>query len=39
VLFFNYFTGVMDHISAQMDQFRIEFMNWVRRGVLYGDKK
>lgn len=39
VLFFNYFTGVMDQITGQMDQFRIEFMNWVRRGVLHGDKK
>jgi biopolymer transport protein TolQ len=39
VLFFNYFTGIMDYITAQMDQFRIEFMNWVRRGVLHGDKK
>lgn len=39
VLFFNYFTGVMDQIIGQMDQFRVEFMNWVRRGVLHGDKK
>ena len=39
VLFFNYFTGIMDYISAQMDQFRIEFMNWARRGVLHGDKR
>jgi len=39
VLFFNYFTGIMDYITAQMDQFRIEFMNWSRRGVLHGDKK
>ena len=39
VLFFNYFTGIMDYITAQMDQFRIEFMNWARRGVLHGDKR
>lgn len=39
VLFFNYFTGVMDQITGQMNQFRIEFMNWVRRGVLHGDRK
>jgi len=38
VLFYNYFTGVMDHIHRQMDQFLIEYMNWARRS-LYGDRK
>jgi biopolymer transport protein TolQ len=38
VLFYNYFNGVMDHIYRQMDQFRIEYMNWTRRS-LYGDRK
>lgn len=38
VLFFNYFTGVMDKIIQQMDQFMIEYMNWTRRS-LYGDRK
>ena len=38
VLFYNYFIGVMDHIYRQMDQFKIEYMNWTRRS-LYGDRK
>jgi biopolymer transport protein TolQ len=38
VLFYNYFTGVITHISAQMDTFQITFMNWIRRGLLHGDK-
>lgn len=38
VLFYNYFTGVITHASAQMDAFQIDFMNWIRRGLLHGDK-
>ncbi len=38
VLFYNYFTGVINHASAQMDTFQIDFMNWIRRGLLHGDK-
>jgi len=38
VLFFNYFTAVMDQICSQMDQFKIEYLNWARRS-LYGDRK
>lgn len=38
VLFYNYFTGVIAHVSAQMDAFQIDFMNWIRRGSLHGDK-
>ncbi|HDP24628.1 MAG TPA: hypothetical protein ENN34_04215 [Deltaproteobacteria bacterium] len=38
VLFYNYFTGLITQTSAQMEQFQIEFMNWVRRGSLHADK-
>ena len=38
VLFYNYFTGIITHIAAQMDTFQITFMNWIRRGLIHGDK-
>ncbi|MGC9325040.1 MAG: MotA/TolQ/ExbB proton channel family protein [Desulfomonilia bacterium] len=38
VLFYNYFTGLITHLSAQMEQFQIEFMNWIRRGLLHAGK-
>lgn len=38
VLFYNYFTGVITHASAQMDTFQISFMNWIRRGLLHDDQ-
>ena len=38
VLFYNYFTTSLSHVTAQMDQFGIEFMNWIRRGLLHGDQ-
>lgn len=37
VLFYNYFTNQMNQLTSRMDQFRIEFMNWIRRGLLHAD--
>ncbi len=37
VLFFNYFTGINDQITDQMELFSIDFMNWLRRGTVHGD--
>ncbi len=38
VLFYNFFTGSISHASAQMDAFQIDFMNWIRRGLLHDDQ-
>jgi biopolymer transport protein TolQ len=38
VLFYNYFSGMITHVSGQMDQFQMDFMNWLRRGMLHADK-
>lgn len=38
VLFYNLFTGTISQASSQMEQFRVEFMNWLRRGMLHADK-
>jgi len=38
VLFYNYFTGMINHIISQMDTFERDFMNWMRVGVTHGDK-
>ena len=39
VLFYNYFSGVMEIISSQMERFQVEFLNWIRRGMLNAEKK
>jgi biopolymer transport protein TolQ len=39
VLFYNLFTGQIGHASTQMDQFQMDFMNWLRRGILHADKQ
>jgi len=39
VLFYNFFSGMITHVSGQMDQFQMDFMNWLRRGVLHADSK
>ncbi len=33
VLFFNYFTRMANQVADQMDLFRIDFMNWIRRST------
>ena len=38
VLFYNYFTSLIAHASAQMDQFQMDFINWLRRGLFIADK-
>ncbi len=38
VLFYNYFTSLIAQTSAQMDQFQMDFMNVLRRGMLNADK-
>lgn len=38
VLAYNYYTVQMDQITAQMNQFQLDFMNWVRRGLIHGDR-
>ncbi|MGD0210613.1 MAG: MotA/TolQ/ExbB proton channel family protein [Desulfomonilia bacterium] len=38
VLFYNYFTSLIAHTSAQMDQFQMDFINWLRRGLFNADK-
>jgi biopolymer transport protein TolQ len=38
VLFYNFFSGMITHVSGQMDQFQMDFMNWLRRGMLHADK-
>ncbi|MEA2101413.1 MAG: MotA/TolQ/ExbB proton channel family protein [Thermodesulfobacteriota bacterium] len=38
VLFYNYFISVEDQITSQMDRFQIDFMNWIRRGMIHGEK-
>jgi biopolymer transport protein TolQ len=35
-LFYNYFTGSINHATTQMERFQIDFMNWVRRGLIHG---
>ena len=35
-LFYNYFTGSINHVATQMERFQIDFMNWVRRGIIHG---
>ena len=35
-LFYNYFTGSINHAATQMERFQIDFMNWVRRGLIHG---
>ena len=39
VLFYNFFSGMITHVSGQMDQFQMDFMNWLRRGMLHADTK
>jgi biopolymer transport protein TolQ len=38
VLFYNYFTSLIAHASAQMDQFQMDFINLLRRGMFNADK-
>jgi len=38
VLFYNYFMSLIAHTSAQMDQFQMDFINVLRRGMLNADK-
>jgi biopolymer transport protein TolQ len=38
VLFYNYFMSLITHASAQMDQFQMDFINTLRRGILNADK-
>jgi biopolymer transport protein TolQ len=38
VLFYNYFTSLITHASAQMDQFQMDFINLLRRGMFNADK-
>lgn len=38
VLFYNYFTSLIAQTSAQMDQFQMDFINVLRRGMLNADK-
>ncbi len=35
-LFYNYFTGTISQAMSQMERFQIDFMNWVRRGLIHG---
>ncbi|MGI6386344.1 MAG: MotA/TolQ/ExbB proton channel family protein [Desulfomonilia bacterium] len=35
-LFYNYFTGAINLAMTQMERFQIDFMNWVRRGLIHG---
>jgi len=35
-LFYNYFTGSINHVATQMERIQIDFMNWVRRGIIHG---
>ena len=38
VLFYNRFTVRMEQINAQLDLFKIEFVNWLRRGTISADR-
>ncbi|HWR67796.1 MAG TPA: protein TolQ [Desulfomonilia bacterium] len=38
VLFYNYFTSLVTVASGQMEQFQVDFVNTLRRGVLHADK-
>ncbi|HPI92802.1 MAG TPA: MotA/TolQ/ExbB proton channel family protein [Deltaproteobacteria bacterium] len=38
VLFFNYFTSLVTVASGQMEQFQVDFVNSLRRGMLHADK-
>ena len=38
VLFYNYYTSLIAHTSAQMDQFQMDFINSLRRGLFNADK-
>lgn len=37
VLFFNYFNSLVSVASGQMDQFQVDFINSLRRGMLHAD--
>ncbi|HPC48274.1 MAG TPA: MotA/TolQ/ExbB proton channel family protein, partial [Deltaproteobacteria bacterium] len=37
-LFYNYFTSLVAAASGQMEQFRVDFVNTLRRGILHADR-
>lgn len=37
VLFYNYFTSLVAVASGQMDQFQVDFLNALRRGMIHAD--
>jgi len=39
VLFYNFFSGQITYVTGQMDQFQMDFMNWLRRGMFHADTK
>ena len=38
VLFYNRFTVRLEQIDAQLELFKIEFVNWLRRGTISADR-